>query len=102
MIARQKPIHLWTVTGRWLVFMLAASSIACLLADFYRLCPMRTFTLFIFLPATLLLFAWAVADRLWGNRQLWRGVMIGVAAGNIWGGGFFFFPAAFCFRKCRG
>jgi hypothetical protein len=81
MIARQKPIHLWTVTGRWLVFMLAASSIACLLFDFYRLCPMRTFTLFIFLPALLVLTALAVADRLLGDRQLWRGVMIGIAAG---------------------
>jgi len=26
----------WTASGRWLVFLLAASSIACLLLDFYR------------------------------------------------------------------
>ena len=36
--------NLWSPAGRAVVFALAASSIACLLADFYRLCPMRTFT----------------------------------------------------------
>src|SRR5437867_1095842 len=82
--------------------MLAASSIACLLADFYRLCPMRTFTLFIFLPATLLLFAWAVADRLWGNRQLWRGVMIGVAAGLIAAVAYDLFRLPFVYARAWG
>ena len=41
----------WTGMGRTLVFLLASSSIACLLADFYGLCPMHVFTPFIFLPA---------------------------------------------------
>src|SRR2546430_12640806 len=82
--------------------MLAASSIACLLADFYRLCPMRTFTLFIFLPATLMLFAWAVADRLWGSRQFWRGIMIGVAAGLIPAFAHDFFQLAFFFARDLG
>ena len=80
---RRQPIELWTAAGRWSVFILAAASIACLVFDFYRLCPMRTFTLFIFLPALLVLAALAVADRLRGNHQLWRGVTIGVTAGLL-------------------
>jgi hypothetical protein len=62
---------------------LAATSIGCLLAEFYRLCPMRAFTLFIFAPALAALAAAAVADRWWGDQQLWRAVTIGVAAGLI-------------------
>jgi hypothetical protein len=80
---RHQPIHLWTATGRWLVFILAASSIACLLFDFYRLCPMRTFTLFIFLPTLLVLVVLAVTDRWLGDRRLWRGVVVGVTAGLL-------------------
>ena len=53
----------WNASGRCLIFALAASSIACLLADFYDLCPMRIFTPFIFLPALLALFALAGLDR---------------------------------------
>jgi hypothetical protein len=54
-----QPRNLWTSTGRGIVFILAATSIACLLSEFYRLCPMREFTLFIFLPAL----AGLAADR---------------------------------------
>src|SRR6185503_15748472 len=57
----------WDARVRWLVFALAASSIACLLADFYALCPMRIFTPFIFLPALLALFAsrgWTVGKAM--------------------------------------
>src|SRR6185369_5067367 len=43
------PRSFWSAGGRAVVFLLAASSIACLLCDFYQLCPMRRFTLFIFL-----------------------------------------------------
>lgn len=75
--------RLWSTTGRWLVFLLAASSIACLLFDFYQLCPMRAFTLYVFLPALMALAALAVVDRRFGDRQLWRGVVIGVAAGLL-------------------
>ena len=63
---------------------LAASSIACLLADFYGLCPMRIFTPFIFLPATIALVAIAFVDRQRGDRQLWRAVMIGLWLGACW------------------
>src|SRR6266404_5032687 len=52
MVALPKKSY-WNTGGRWLVFLLAASSIACLLFDFYRLCQMRLFTVFIFLLAAL-------------------------------------------------
>jgi len=73
----------WTAGGRMLVFALAASSIACLLFDFYRLCPMRIFTFFVFLPALLLLFTVALVDRHMGNRQLWRAVLVGLVGGLV-------------------
>ncbi len=56
-----------------LFFLLAAAAIACLLFEFYRLCPMRFFTLFIFLPAMAVLAIFAcsngnVATANWGGR----------------------------------
>jgi Family of unknown function (DUF6789) len=65
------------------VFVLAASSIACLLADFYGLCPMRIFTVFIFLPALAALGMLAVLDRARGSGHVWRAVWIGFAAGLL-------------------
>ncbi|PYJ86712.1 MAG: hypothetical protein DME22_04365 [Verrucomicrobia bacterium] len=79
----RRPWNLWSRTGRSIAFILAATSIACLLADFYRLCPMREFTLFIFLPALAGLAALSLADLIHGDRQLWRGVGIGVASGLL-------------------
>src|SRR5204863_5830340 len=75
--------HFWDARGRWLVFVLAASSIACLLADFYGLCPMRLFTPFILLPALLALVAFACLDRRNGDGQLWRAVSVGLLAGLL-------------------
>ncbi len=89
----------WTRAGRLLVFLLAATSIGCLFAEFYRLCPMRVFTLSIFLPALTLLLALALADRFWGERQLWRGVMIGVGAGLIAAIAYDAFRLPFVFAK---
>jgi len=71
----------WSPLGRSLVFALSFSSIACLLADFYGLCPMRIFTVAIFLPAMLALGAFAVLDWTRGNVELCRAVLIGVTAG---------------------
>jgi len=67
--------------GRMLVFFLAATSIWCLLAEMYGLCDMRTFTLFILIPATLALYGLAVLDRLRGDQHLWRAVILGTLAG---------------------
>jgi hypothetical protein len=71
----------WTWQGRLLVITLAATSIWCLLAEFYGLCSMRTFTFAILLPATVALVALAALDRLKGDGELWQGVLIGAVAG---------------------
>lgn len=65
------------------MFLLAASSIACLLFDFYGLCPMRIFTAFVFLPAVVALIGFALFDRSRGDGQLWRAVLIGLTAGLL-------------------
>ncbi len=53
----------WNIGTRVAVFVLAATSIWCLLADFYGLCSMRTFTLFISLPALTILTAMATVGN---------------------------------------
>jgi hypothetical protein len=63
------------------VFALAGTSIWSLLAEFYGLCSMRVFTLFVFLPALMLLAALAVSDFMTGSHRLWQAVMIGTAGG---------------------
>lgn len=81
---RQLPALLqWTPSGRALVFVLAASSIWCLLSEMYGLCDMRTFFYVVLLPATVALYAIAVLDRLRGDRRLWRAVVIGSLAGLV-------------------
>lgn len=65
------------------VFLLSATSIWCLLAEFYGLCSMRTFTIWILIPATVLLVVMAVVDRLGGDRRLWRAVWIGAVGGLL-------------------
>ena len=65
------------------MFVLAAASIWCLLAEMYGLCSMRAFTLWILIPATALLYGLAFWDRGRGEGTLWRGVMIGSVAGLI-------------------
>ena len=91
--------NFWNAQGRCVVFMLAATSIACLLFDFYGLCPMRTFTIFIFLPAIVLLFAFAVWDKIFGNKNLWRAVMIGMIAGFLAAIAYDVFRLPFVFAK---
>ena len=76
-------VNFWSLPFRILVFSLASSSIWCLLAEFYGLCSMRTFTLFVSLPALLVLLVLALVDRIRGNRLLWRGVMMGAIAGLL-------------------
>ena len=73
----------WNRQGRLLVFILASSSIWCLLADFYGVCSMRRFALFVLVPATAALIAIALHDRVRGDGQLWRGVIIGGVAGLL-------------------
>lgn len=77
------PVFQWTVQGRALVFLLSASSIWCLLAEFYGLCSMRTFTLAILIPASIALIIIAVLDRARGDGRLWRAVVIGACGGLL-------------------
>jgi hypothetical protein len=73
----------WTAPWRAVVFVLAATSIWCLLAEMYQLCSMHFFTLWILIPATAALYALAVWDRSLGDGVLWRGVVIGSIAGLL-------------------
>jgi len=73
----------WTPVGRVLVFVLAATSIWCLLAEMYGLCDMQTFTFAILIPATLALYGIAVVNLQRGDRRLWRAVIIGTLAGLV-------------------
>src|SRR4051812_29412959 len=52
----------WTPAGRAIVFFLSAMSIWCLLAEFYKLCSMQAFTIYVLVPATALLIAMAILD----------------------------------------
>lgn len=90
---------MWTARSRAIVFALAASSIVCLLADFYQLCPMSFFTPFIFLPAFIALWALAVWDRLQGPGHIWRSVWIGMIAGLMAAVAYDAFRLPFVFAK---
>jgi hypothetical protein len=80
---RAPAILRWTPLSRTVIFFLAAASIWCLLAEFYGLCSMRIFTIAVLIPSTVILALLAAADRIRGERQLWRGVMIGAVAGIV-------------------
>jgi hypothetical protein len=77
------PLLGWSVPARVVVFLLSATSIWCLLSEFYGLCTMRWFTLAILIPASAALVALAVADRMRGPGLLWRGVVIGAVGGLV-------------------
>ncbi len=81
--ARWTAILHWGPAGRLVVFVLAAMSIWCLLAEMYGLCDMRTFTFFILIPSTLALYGLALFDRFRGDRRMWRAVVIGTLAGLV-------------------
>src|SRR6476620_5352419 len=73
----------WTAPGRVLVFILAATSIWCLLADMYNLVDMRTFFYSILLPCPVTLYGIAILDRNRGDGRLWRAVILGTLAGFV-------------------
>src|SRR3954453_8694026 len=73
----------WTAPGRLLIFVLAATSIWCLLAEMYHLVEMRTFFYAVLLPATALLYGIAALDYAHGDARLCRAVVIGTVGGLI-------------------
>ena len=73
----------WTAPGRVVVFILAATSIWCLLAEMYNLVDMRTFFYMILLPCTVALYGIAILDRTRGDGRLWRAVILGTLAGLV-------------------
>ena len=73
----------WTWLGRAIVFFLSATSIWCLLAEFYKLCSMRMFTFWVLIPSTLLLVVMAIVDWKRGDRRLFWAMVIGSIGGFI-------------------
>ena len=65
--SRLPAVMQWTAPGRFLVFILAATSIWCLLAEMYGLVDMRTFFFTILLPATAILYGIAFLDNARGE-----------------------------------
>ncbi len=94
-------IH-WTPSGRGVVFALASTSIACLLAQFYGVGSMRTVTLFVMLPALVSMALIAAWDGLRGDGLLCRGVVIGTAAGLIAALAYDVFRVPFVFAEAWG
>jgi hypothetical protein len=92
----------WGVTGRTSVFLFASSSIFCLLADFYGICSMRFFTLWISIPCLAALGLIAAADRSRGRHLAWRGILIGLTAGLIAAVAYDIFRLPFVFAKTWG
>lgn len=91
-----------TRSSRVVLFLLAATSIWCLLAQFYGLCPMRPFAIFILLPATLALIVWAVVDAIRGTGMICRAVVIGSVGGLIAAVAYDVFRLPFVFAKPLG
>lgn len=89
----------WTPLGRTLVFALSAMSIVCLLVEFYQLCPMRQFTIWVFFPSCAALLALAILSRVKGDGQLWRAVMVGLFAGLLAAVAYDIFRLPFVFAK---
>ncbi|HEY2083705.1 MAG TPA: hypothetical protein VGI88_13055 [Verrucomicrobiae bacterium] len=85
--------------ARIAVFLLASTSIACLLGEMYRLWPMRLFTLAVFVPAFCALVAMALYDASRGDGRLCRIVLIGAVAGFLAAVSYDIFRLPFVFSK---
>jgi hypothetical protein len=92
----------WGGKGRLLIFLLASTSIFCLLADFYGLCSMHLATKYVLLPAVIILGAIALADRFWGDHRSWYGILIGILAGLAAAVAYDVFRLPFVFAKAWG
>jgi hypothetical protein len=92
----------WSPAFRLTVFILSATSIWSLLVEFFGLCSMRSFTLFVALPALVGLCGLGLADRAMGNQRLWRAVLAGSIAGLIAAAAYDVFRLPFVFADSLG
>src|SRR3954464_10926498 len=100
--SRLPAVLRWTAPGRLLIFVLAATSIWCLLAEMYHLVDMRTFFYAILVPATALLYGIAALNYAHGDRRLCRAVMIGTLGGIIGALAYDIFRLPFVFSNSWG
>jgi hypothetical protein len=87
---------------RIIVFLLAATSIWCLLGEMYHLWPMRAFTLAVFLPSCVALIAIALHDRWRGDGNACRIILIGAIGGLVAALAYDIFRLPFVFSKSWG
>jgi hypothetical protein len=92
------PPSPWNLAQRAGVWLLAATSILCLLTEFYRICPMRFFTLAIFLPALGLLGIWAAIDSR-RRKAIVAPVLIGAISGLLAAVSYDIFRLPFVFAR---
>lgn len=92
----------WTPKGRTLVFILSATSIWSLLAQFYGLSSMRAFALWLEIPATFILIGMAIWDWKRGSGRLARAVVLGAVAGFLAAVAYDVFRLPFVFAKQMG
>jgi hypothetical protein len=96
------PRDFWSLPFRLVVFVLAATSIWSLLIEFFGWWSMRSFTLFVSLPALLILFGVALADRALGTHRLWRAALLGATAGLFAAGAYDVFRLPFVYAESLG
>jgi len=91
----------WRGLERAGVFLLAATSIACLLSEFYGLCPMREFTFAIFGPALVILFIWVLVDSR-KTRHVAPAIVAGAVGGILAAFAYDIFRLPFVFSRAWG
>lgn len=84
------------------VFLLASTSIACLLGEMYHLWPMRLFTLAVFLPSCCALAVLALLDWWRGDGRACQIIFIGAIAGLVAAVAYDIFRLPFVFSKSWG
>jgi hypothetical protein len=96
--ASQQSSH-WSLNGRGAVFLLATTSLGCLIAQFYAICSMRVFAATIFFPATCVLGVLVAVDYYRGDGKLARAVLVGATAGLVAAAAYDLFRLPFVFAR---
>jgi hypothetical protein len=73
----------WNTITRVVLFFFSSTSIWCLLAEFYGLCPMRTFALWVLLPSTMGLLGIFIQSARLKDLTLFRSLLIGSGIGMM-------------------